>query len=1097
MNKDLFENLDSDFLLKRIKEQLNILSETENTDGLLIKECGVSLEFTFFNEGWHNLMTKKDPDTAPWYPGLSFDDAKQYQLSLIDALNRRTPRKIAYRFKNADNKTFLINETIVPRYDSARNLTGLICIGQDVSEKEELKQSIALALEVMWFVFSRFPGSIFWKDINSVYLGCNKAFLQVAGLESEKEIIGKCDYELPWTKGESDAYIADDKDVISTGIPKLDIIEPQHTIDGEMIWFLTNKRAIFDSQDRIIGIIGTSANITEQRIATQKLQIQLHYSKALNKISETIIKQSDTAILLQAAGEIIGSTLNAERVQIFGVDKFTEKAYKLSKWTLSADRTDWPDAEIFDVSLVRNANEYALKTGNFLTSYMHNVNQILSGDGSGEMLHNIQKIKSLLWYPFYFNSSGYYVLTLSNVNEMIEWTKEDTGFLNSVTDLLTIALQKNNLITERMRVENELKESENNLRTLIEALPDQVYFKDLEGRWLTANDSALKFYGITNADYKGKTDMELASAHPEFSDVFDECAMSDKIAWEKKKTLQYEKTIQFADSGPVILSITKIPIYAENGRPKGLAVIRRDITETKKNETELIILSQAIEQSPVSVIITNTDGSIKYANPKFSKITGYSSAEVIGKNPRLLKAGNKTKQEYAEMWSVISRGEIWKGEFLNKRKDGSLFWESATLSAIKNSEGKITNYLGIKEDITEKKVLEVNLKRVLEKAEESDKFKSSLMANMSHEFRTPMNGILGLASILVEMTDDEEKLEMLNGIIISGMRLMDTLASVLELADLDASVGTKDFKLVNISEIITKIGFDYKQKAEAKELVFNINLSGNNLFVKANTKDMITLFNKLIDNSVKFTLRGQVDLTIDSEKIENADYVKISIRDTGIGISDENLPKIFEEFRQVSEGISRHYEGSGVGLSLVKKIVNSLNGRILVESEVGKGSTFTILLPAYKKPGNESRSAQLSAAELTAPANHSELPLVLLVEDNTVNKEVTEMFLEQLCSIQWASSGSEAVRLASANNYSIILMDINLGAQLDGLETTKLIRELPGYDKIPVVAITGYSMESDKERFLARGIDYVLTKPFSKEDIRALIIRILNDYETA
>jgi PAS domain S-box-containing protein len=267
-------------------------------------------------------------------------------------------------------------------------------------------------------------------------------------------------------------------------------------------------------------------------------------------------------------------------------------------------------------------------------------------------------------------------------------------------------------ITEQQKAEENLKNSEEQLRILINAMPDLVCFKDGKGRWLVANDYAIKLFGLQGVDYFGKTDSELAEYNSFYRQAFSECEATDAIAWEKRVPNRSDKTILRPDGTIMIFDSIKIPNFDANGKPKGMVVVERDITERKTAEQELQKLSQVVLQSPESIVVTNTKGIIEYANPAACLISGYTSAELIGKNPRVLKSGETSAEEYKVLWKTIKSGKEWKGEFHNRKKNGELYWERASVSPIKNPDGEITHFLGIKEDITERKHSE-GLQKVL------------------------------------------------------------------------------------------------------------------------------------------------------------------------------------------------------------------------------------------------------------------------------------------------------------------------------------------------------------------------------------------------
>lgn len=281
--------------------------------------------------------------------------------------------------------------------------------------------------------------------------------------------------------------------------------------------------------------------------------------------------------------------------------------------------------------------------------------------------------------------------------------KEETDLFCEIADDLGLAL--NNLEQQKKKYEAEenLKNSEEKLRMLINAMPDLVCFKDGNGRWLVANDYAINLFGLQGVDYVGKTDSELAEYNKFYKKAFAECEDTDAVAWRNHSQIRTDKTIQRPDGTFMTFDSIKIPDFDAQGKPKGLVVVERDITDRKMAEQELQKLSQVVQQSPVSIVVTDTNGVIEYANPAACSISGYTSEEIVGKNPRILKSGETTTEEYKIMWDTISAGNEWKGDFHNRKKNGELYWERASISPIKNPDGVITHYLGVKEDITDQK----------------------------------------------------------------------------------------------------------------------------------------------------------------------------------------------------------------------------------------------------------------------------------------------------------------------------------------------------------------------------------------------------------
>ncbi len=369
------------------------------------------------------------------------------------------------------------------------------------------------------------------------------------------------------------------------------------------------------------------------------------------------------------------------------------------------------------------------------------------------------------------------------------------------------------------------------------------------------------------------------------------------------------------------------------------------IIEKRKMEDRIRKLSSAVEQSKVIVMITDIYGTVEYVNPKFEQVTGYSINEVVGRKASLIKSDSTDPEVFTNLWGTIKSGKEWKGEFLNKKKNGNLYWEAVSITPIRDENGYITNFLKIGEDVTESKNLHIELEKALERAEESVRLKSSILANMNHELRTPLMVILGMNQLLIDEISDDSHKQMLERVIESGKRLMNTLNSILDLSEIESD--KTSFKLTEYSldqnlEILFTL---YARKAKERELNFNYQISSNGLIILVYERFFEQTLVNLIDNAIKYTPSGSINITVDKEMIDNQSWAKFCIKDTGIGIAKENLDLIFEEFRQVSEGMNRSFEGSGLGLTIVKKMVEVMHGNIQVESELGKGSIFTVRFP--------------------------------------------------------------------------------------------------------------------------------------------------------
>jgi CheY-like chemotaxis protein/two-component sensor histidine kinase len=358
-----------------------------------------------------------------------------------------------------------------------------------------------------------------------------------------------------------------------------------------------------------------------------------------------------------------------------------------------------------------------------------------------------------------------------------------------------------------------------------------------------------------------------------------------------------------------------------------------------------------------------------------------------------------------------------------------------------------------------------------------------------------MTGILGMSSILKEKLKDPENLTMLDYIIASGNRLMKTLNAILELAEEESNI--KNLKSVYVTGVAEPIIKEYMIKAEQKGLEFKYDIYDSQLTVQSNDRVLSQIFLHLIDNAVKFTEQGFVQVSISSEKKDETTWAKIVIRDTGIGIMPKDQELIFHEFRQVSEGISRCFEGVGLGLTLVKKMVGLMKGKISLESEIKHGSCFTIYLPAEIMESQAALDEEQTVLihKPASSAMPAERPDILLVEDNLINIKVIQVYMQNRYNLDYARTGVQAVKMADEKHYDLILMDINLGVGMDGVKAAKAIKSLNGYEETPIVALTGYAMESDKAKLYAEGLTHHLPKPFDKVTLLDFVDSIIYENE--
>lgn len=366
----------------------------------------------------------------------------------------------------------------------------------------------------------------------------------------------------------------------------------------------------------------------------------------------------------------------------------------------------------------------------------------------------------------------------------------------------------------------------------------------------------------------------------------------------------------------------------------------------------------ALDAVANAVVFTDRRGTILWVNAAWQKMTGYSPDEVLGQNPRILKSGHQSKEFYADLWRTILAGRVWRGELVNKRKDGSLYTEEETITPLCDAGGAVNHFIAIKQDISDRKLAELALREseerarkaaselaiAKERAESADRLKSAFLATMSHELRTPLNSIIGFTGILLQElpgpinAEQRKQLEMVRG---SSRHLLALINDVLDISKIEAGQLEVRREPFDLAACIERAVGAVRPLAEKKGLALASSVPAGVGQVVGDPRRVEQVLLNLLTNAVKFTDRGRVSLEVASDD----DRVRMTVRDTGVGIQSADLAALFQPFRQVGSGLARSHEGTGLGLAICRRLAGLMGGDVSVESEWGSGSAFTFALP--------------------------------------------------------------------------------------------------------------------------------------------------------
>ncbi|MEE8437398.1 MAG: PAS domain S-box protein, partial [Candidatus Neomarinimicrobiota bacterium] len=635
-------------------------------------------------------------------------------------------------------------------------------------------------------------------------------------------------------------------------------------------------------------------------------------------------------------------------------------------------------------------------------------------------------------------------------------------------------------ISKEKAAEDALRESEERYRELINIAPLGIAIHQ-DGKWVMVNKFAIKLLGYENeGEMLGQSALDMI--HPDYREIFTE-RVKEMIRTGKPVAAAEQKVLK-KDGSVLDALATSAPIIFQ-GRP-AYEVAVMNITELRlaqeaARESEEKFRS-VIEQSNDGIYILQEDRFV-FNNPRFAKLTGYKTDEIS-------RDGFSFKSLFTEKgWAVIqerdvmrNRGEKLPGRytFEGVRKNGrKRHWEVSVAEI--DWEGKKAS-LGILQDVTERLKARDKLEAALEKARDAEKVKTLFLTNMSHEIRTPLNSIMGFTELIEQAFKKKsglEELEFFENVQESSKRLMHTVHEVLDMSQIESETLPVNLKKYDLGILLEKAVKPLFPEAKAKGLELNIS-TVTNAFILADENCVVQSIVNLVDNAIKYTEKGRIDI----ELKEKGDSLELKIKDTGIGIGQEYIKNIFQVFTQESTGYTKKYQGVGLGLALVKNYLELCDAGITVKSKKGAGSIFTITFKKMDERRIKKRIEKpVKATAKIKPGVSEDKPQILIVEDDQSSQRLISFFLRDYYDLKFAASVLEAKEKLRAERIELVLLDLSLLGNEDGLDLSRYMRKSKKWQETPIIATTAHAFTEDRDKCLKAGCNDYIAKPIIREKL--------------
>lgn len=664
--------------------------------------------------------------------------------------------------------------------------------------------------------------------------------------------------------------------------------------------------------------------------------------------------------------------------------------------------------------------------------------------------------------------------------------------------------------------------SEEGARASFEQAAVGMCYASVNGNVLRVNTRFCEILGYTQLDLAGRRLESIT--HPD--DWANKRELIDGLASGTLPRYSLEERYKHKSGHDVWVSACVSLVKCEEGHTEHYQmVVLRDISQAKQDRIELEAFHEQVRKLSLvaskgknPVIILDAEGVAEWANEAFTRMTEYSMQELCGKRPLDLLSGPATDVGLAHRIAErLKKGENVDEDILYYTKSKKAFWVSTEIHPALDDDGKIANFIMTHNDITERlrytqQLLKAKgtaeaasraLMKAKAAAEKANLSKSQFLANMSHEIRTPLNGIIGFSELLAAdpNIDHDELTSYLGTIRTSGQHLLNLVNDILDLSKIESSKMSIENLIFSPHQVLAEVISISRVQALQKSITLEYEWTSDiPLVIESDAARLRQVLLNLVGNAIKFTEEGGVKVRARVERADNGQAnLCFDVEDSGIGIAQSNLTKIFQPFSQEDETVTRRFGGTGLGLTISKRIASLLSGKLDVSSEAGVGSTFhlSIAAGAYDNleltdvAASESQAQDPHAMEENWDLSHCN---ILLVDDGETNRRLVRIILQRAgAKVDEAANGLIACELARSHNHNIVLLDMQMPV-MDGYTAASQLRS-EGYET-PIIALTAHAMRSDREKCLAAGCSGYLTKPIARIDLLRTVVEACPNFDS-